>query len=645
MSLDLNECIPECVECIKQYALKHHLKKGDKFTIPCKGIPKHVLPSQIISNLTEDPELINAMYDPVLWANKFLDWHCIDPDGKIWKRKHLEGSLGELPAYKEEQALAGRSIFHRPYQKLMLSCTAQNKVFRTGRQIGKTVCLCIAILYHIFTRNEFRVVVVAPYQSQIDIIFKNLHTYIKSNPVLLNSRLRYVKAPTYTLELKNGSQVTGFTAGTRSGGNADSARGQTAQMLVLDEADMLSPADLDSVMSITTNFPDATVWMSSTPTGKREIFYTTCQSRLFKEFHYPSHVNPNWTEAKDQLFKEKTTEEGYNHEVLAIWGSQEEGVYQNKYVEAAQDDYSYSNMSFNSNWIYTMGVDWNDVKIGVSLAVVGYNPGTHLFYIVDKASISRTHYTQLYACEKVVERNRIWNPIAIYLDAGYGSAQWEVLKKYGAEAMAKGEGMTADAKLALIVKKIDFGSNIETFDLWTKEPIKKPAKPFLVENSVRRFEQNMIRYPREDKMYTDALLGYVIKRVSYSGMPIYEEQNTQAGDHFLDAVNLALLAFTLEKTEFGQPRFETKISLGPPIQAKSQDVSIEKNRTDGIGKSGRVLGGPVHGLPAANINENNIPIWSWPGFLRDEPKPHNTFFSYKQRKTIGKPMPPKRSKF
>ena len=34
--------------------------------------------------------------------------------------------------------------------------------------------------------------------------------------------------------------------------------------------------------------------MSSTPSGKREKFYENCHSKKWKEFHFPSSINPNW---------------------------------------------------------------------------------------------------------------------------------------------------------------------------------------------------------------------------------------------------------------------------------------------------------------------------------------------------------------
>jgi hypothetical protein len=214
----------------------------------------------------------------------------------------------------------------------MLRCTSKRKVFRIGRQAGKTETLVISMLYHLFTKpgvpedQGFKIVVITPYQSQIDLIFGRMMQLIRSSPLTNNSIKRNVKAPIYSIELHNESKVSGFTAGTKSGGNAESVRGQTANMLVFDEADYLSSGDIDAAMSIITNYPNATVWMSSTPSGKREKFYDMCHSKRYKEYHYPSNANPMWTDELNETFLEQLTEIGYKHEILAEFGEQEQGV-------------------------------------------------------------------------------------------------------------------------------------------------------------------------------------------------------------------------------------------------------------------------------------------------------------------------------
>lgn len=661
MAVNLSACDKACTACIKSYIGKHTLKKGDTFSIQCGGIPIDFIPKEAAKYLEDEYDAALTIFDPVAWAAKYLDWHCIDPVGEHWKRKTLEASLPTgVPGYTEAAALAGKSPFHRPYQAIQLRCSAKYKVLRSGRQIGKTTVLGIAGLHMMWTNENFKIVLITPYQSQIDVIFNNLTQLIQSNPILQNAVKRNVKAPNYQIALHNGSRITGFTAATHSGGNANAARGQSANMLIFDEADLLASKDLDSSLAIITNFPEATVWMSSTPTGKRERFYQICHDKTWKEYHFPSHVNPNWTEHLDNLFKNQLTQEGYRHEILADFGEQEQGVYHLKYVEAAQDDYPYGYFKYDEKWVYSIGVDWNDYRIGTTLAVVGYNPATGYFYLVDRDIVSRGEHTQLSACQRVAELNKKWLPEFIYVDQGFGYVQIEVLRKFGVDAIRTEGPNSATAKLREIVKPYNFGGHIEVRDLFTKQLVKKPAKPFLVENSVRRFEQFAFKYPKADKAYTQALLSYIVKRTTVTGAPVYESQDESVGDHFLDAVNLALVGFTLEKSDFGKVHYESQIAFSTEFRQpqKIADFSDSKAHLfthvaeEHKPQSGRAnpTGNqpkstlPEPKLPVANtsLGVSNMRIWSWPGFLRDEPPPAA------KKRTIFRPQAktrPSRAKF
>ncbi len=654
--IDLNRCDQACLGCVKSYKKKHSLSQG-KFEISCNGIPAEYISPDLAASLGEEQYMTAlSVMDPVTWAAEHIDWHCLDPDGSVWKRKNpkeYENWVKKNPGV----SILGKSRYHRPYQATMLRCTAKNKIFRIGRQSGKTETLVISMLYNMFTKpgkneNEgFKIILITPFQTQIELIFTRLTELISNSTELSNSISRSVKAPQYSIELHNKSMVKGFTAGTKSAGNADSVRGQSGDMLVFDEADYLSTGDLESALAIITNYPDATVWMSSTPTGKREKFYHTCHSKLYKEYHFPSHVNPLWSDDLEKRFRETYTDLAYKHEVLAEFGDQEEGVFQNSYVQAAKADYQYGSLPYNPMWTYTIGVDWNDTKNGTTIAVLGLNPSNNNFYVVDRAIVSKEGWTQLTACYKIAEFNKLWNPVSIYIDYGHGGTQWEVLRKFGYDATfdpQKGPNHP-DARLKDILKQYNFGSKIETHDLFTKMPVEKSAKPFLVECTVRRFESQNIKFPKDDAKLEEQLLNYIIDRVSVSGVPIYKPGNEEKGDHLLDAVMLAVVAFTLEKTEFGKPTFTSTINFsgyfGQVIDAPKEEGSLviddprtrdknpsknnkhalenkpSMNRTAVVdGKGGSILN--PNTMPANNVSmPQQIKLWDWPGFGHDAPRP------------------------
>jgi replicative DNA helicase len=639
MGFNILTCDQACTNCVKSYKKKHDLKKGDSFKIACNGIPKDYIAPNVAETLNiSDYKDALSILDPVRWAADVLDWHCSDPYGEIWKRKTSDGSLGEVTPYIEEKhsqlVKEGKSAFNREYQKIMLRCSAKRKVFRCGRQIGKSETICVSILYNACTNKDFRVIVITPYQTQIEVIFNRLSSLIKKSNVP-NIIQRYVKAPNYTIELKNGSTIRGFTAGTKSGGNADAVRGQKANMLVFDEADYLSPEDMASALAVITNYPDATVWMSSTPTGKRERFYDSCHSHLYKEYYYPSMVNPLWSDDLEEFYRNEFTSIQYTHEIEADFGEQEQGVYQSAYVDEAMIDYKYEDQKRDPNWVYSIGVDWNDQKVGTTIAVVGYNPISNIFKLFTRDVVSREGWTQHAAIERIIEFNRYWLPTSIYIDKGYGHAQYEIIRKYGYDSLAdpdKGAGHP-DSRLQRITKQFDFGSKLTIKDPATKQDVDKPAKPFLVENSIRRFEQRQFHFSKYDKQLEAELRGYIIDHTTISGSPVYKQGNEKIGDHNLDAMNLALIAFTLEGSQFGKINFDSHIAFSQPIGQKkpqsvtpgrpydlnNQDIQPQKpsmNRTDGMDSRSPSLQTPAH-----TNNTEQRRLWNWPGFERDAPRP------------------------
>tara|TARA_Y100000310_G_scaffold184303_1_gene184441 strand:+ start:8691 stop:10745 length:2055 start_codon:yes stop_codon:yes gene_type:complete len=651
---DLNNCDQECFKCIKNYKNKHQLIQGQSFEVNCEGIPDEYIPLHILDDIPEEEKGIAlAMVDPVTWAKETLDWHCLDLDGEVWKRKNPDEYYAWLEKNPSE-SIAGKSRYHRPYQATMLRCSAKRKVFRIGRQAGKTETLVIAMLYALFTKpgipesEGFKIILITPYQAQIDLIFNRMMQLVRSSSVTANSIRRNVKAPIYTVELHNESIIRGFTAGTKSGGNAEAVRGQHGNMLVFDEADYLSSGDMDAALSIITNYPNATVWMSSTPSGKRERFYQTCSSRIFKEYHYTSQVNPMWNDELEHLFREQLTEIGYDHEILANFGEQEQGVFQNNYIQAAKQRYEYGDLPYKNTWTYTIGVDWNDIGNGTTISVLGFNPAENIFYVVDRAVVSRDGWTQLSACHKIAEYNRLWRPIVIYIDAGFGGTQYEVLRKYGFDSLSDpSKGPThPDSRLRDIVKKYDFGSKVDVHDLFTKRLTSKPAKPFLIESTVRRFESNDIRFPQSDEKLEAQLQGYIIDRITPTGVPVYKAGDESAGDHALDALMLSVLGFTLEVTPLGKPKYDTGIAFsgkfGQGLDAlihEGDTVVYPGNRKeklqeekeghrpatgrDSIVNKQTSLLGTQGSLPASNTHKGkeSVGLWAWQGFGHDAPKP------------------------
>lgn len=111
--------------------------------------------------------------------------------------------------------------------------------------VHNTWTMCAHMLWVAFTCNGgtklksgAKCVVATPYDNQARLIFDQLKTFVDGNPVLAESIKSVTKNP-YVIEFKNGSIIRLFTAGTRSGAEGGSLRGQAADWLYMDK--LLSP--------------------------------------------------------------------------------------------------------------------------------------------------------------------------------------------------------------------------------------------------------------------------------------------------------------------------------------------------------------------------------------------------------------------
>jgi replicative DNA helicase len=618
---------PICQKCIAGHT-EHYKDEG--FRIKCQGIceAEDLLPEEIRLLYDGDElELAESLYDPVIWAKRNFDW-----DPRI-------------------------STDDVRYQEMMLRCTSRRKALRLGRQSGKTEAICVLMLFRAFTQENYKVLVITPYRSQIELIFKRIKELIYQSTDLSNSVRREVANPYHEIELFNGSYIRGFTSGSKTSQGAGAVRGQPADMIVLDEADYLTTDDINAVVAILNSRPDCELYASSTPTGRREHFYRWCQEAAhFKEFHFPSYVIPHWNEELEMELRASLTEAGYIHEILAEFGEESEGVFQVKFRELAQETYEYNDiLPDHEQYIFGMGVDWNSSNIGTEIYIVGWDKLTKKFVGSRAHTISRIGWTQTAAMQKIKELNRVWKPTFIYVDEGYGATQVEVMKLWSKGERAV-QGMSSpDCRLGEILKAINFSSKIEIPDPLTNKMIKKDVKSYMIENTVRMFEREIFIFPKADDTLKKQLAGYVILRRTPLGKPIFGPREERIGDHRLDALMLAFLGFHMEYSDLVRREFIHRIAFaGRPGQGPGQhhegdivvvdsrrrkeDAPREKLKPDDRSEFVTTIGITSRRITGKKKDTRNL--WSWPGFLKDGPPPTNP-----KKKSHSKRLRPTRSKF
>jgi hypothetical protein len=523
-------------------------KAGD-FIVNCTGIPgdNKFIPNydKVVQHLDEqDIEEAQGVYDAVTWAERYLNW------------KPRSSRTGE------------------EYQALALRCSSKRKVYRWGRRLGKTDNLAVEGLHFLYTNSpkaqrydKYReewvqgfgtALVLTPFLSQVKNLFGRMRELIALNPELQNEVKRDVSTPYHCIELHNGCKIVGFSAGSSG---AESVRGQKADHIILDEMDYLDEESIETILALLMEHSDVSLTCASTPTGRREYFYRFCRERMdFKEFHYTSSANPSWSPAMEAELREfYNTEAGWQHEIMAEFGEATTSVFQHQYVQAGRVDYRYEHTTREENCTYSIGIDWNDQENGTKICVLEWNPERMKFRVVQTETVQKMGWTQTAAIEKLIELNRAWRAAYVYVDQGYGATQIEVIKQYGmSKKYANDENAAIDARLANVVG-INSSSKVEIFDPATNEVIKKPMKPFMVENAVRRFEQGIVDFSVYDEMLYKQLIGYSVAKINASGMPVYEKGPD--GDHDLDALVLSLLAFQMEESEFTNQQFNAAIAV------------------------------------------------------------------------------------
>lgn len=447
------------------------------------------------------------------------------------------------------------------HQTYDLSVPLTNSFVANDIITHNTETMCIEMLWKAFTMPYHRILVVTPYENQVRLIFTRLNELISDSPLLKKEVVRNTKNP-YWIELKNGAIILGFTTGASSGSGGASIRGQRADSIYMDEVDYMGENDFDSVMAIAGERPDISIFMSSTPTGARSKFWAACKNPKmgFKEFHHPSTHNPNWGPEMEAEFRAQLSEQGYVHEILAEFGTQETGVFNKDKVDLATkyECYTYNPLDYyqerrikeqNLNVSYllydknnlpkrtpfrTMGVDWDKYAASSSIIILDYDVISDKFKVIKRVEVPRGEYSYDNAVNLIIELNEIFSPSWIYCDAGAGEYQIERLRIYGDENPSSG--------LKNKIKRWQFKQHVELTDPVTGEIEKAPAKTVMINQLQIAFERERMILSEFDEVLYKQLIDYEVERISRDGTPVFTNKN----EHFVDALGLAYLAFVLE---------------------------------------------------------------------------------------------------
>lgn len=236
----------------------------------------------------------------------------------------------------------------------------------------------------------------------------------------------------------------------------------------------MTDQDFQSIYAITLEAPKRIgVMMASTPTGRRGMFYKACVDMVFnqedkikpvntkqlgyvydtkvysreeaegwKEFHIPSMANPEWSKSMEKELRNQFDEVAYEHEVLAEFGTETEGVFNKDYVdEAASIGYPFQERA-RTNSPIAIGIDFDKFGAQTNIVVLQYDPYDKRrprpemgetedtfgrFKVINHIEIPKSELHYDLAVKTIIELDKQYNPFAIYPDKGAGKLQIDKL--------------------------------------------------------------------------------------------------------------------------------------------------------------------------------------------------------------------------
>lgn len=438
---------------------------------------------------------------------------------------------------------------------------------------GKTFSIVMDLIYRIATASRpINILVAAPLVTMIHEIekaFKALSRVLEQENFITKSRA----TPTLEMTFFNGSILQGIT--TNDGGKA--SRGKKADIIWLDETDYMDRKAIEAIEAIKLDNPNVEMFITSTPKGEGNL-YEFAQQENVKEFHYPSYVIPHYNDAIDQDLRGKLSEIGFTQEVIALYGLDQDSVFQQHFIEDSYELYipEFYNESFVLNnrdrFIVIIGVDWNHDNNGTRIIVVGYDKIADRFFCVEKKKIAKVNLTQELSVNMVVELNRKYNADHIICDEGFGIGQVSELRVRGKEQYGKVPANHPDIKLTK-TESVQFGATLEIRDPTTYETLKKRTKQYIVELAQKLLEAKRLALdPANDSELIMQLKNYSIIKTGMRGN-VYKAKDKKIGDHDLDGYMLALYMFDKVYGDYITPKAYEHISMMPNSNTEFYDPS------------------------------------------------------------------------
>jgi len=214
------------------------------------------------------------------------------------------------------------------YNQKYVNCKDRFIVYRSGRQVGKTMSTAVKAIHFAFfaplqlktVKDECTIVIAAPTQNQATIMFDRIRSLVINNDFLKGYIVRNTQSELWVNYLDGKGMSKIITRAT--GETGVSLRGYSPHCIIADECSFIKSSILKAFLpsGMATH---ARVWLTSTPFSKSGYFFEACQNAkpsnpdgMWTEFHVKSTDSPLIRE--DPSFLEeikKLTRDEYVQEV------------------------------------------------------------------------------------------------------------------------------------------------------------------------------------------------------------------------------------------------------------------------------------------------------------------------------------------
>lgn len=251
----------------------------------------------------------------------------------------------------------------RPHakQQAIRAHAAKRHVICAGRRAGKTTLASMVAVESALAKR--RVLYATPTQEQAEAFWEKCKDALAA-PIMAG--VVYKNESTHLLRISGRGQVRAKTAW-----DADTLRGDYADLLILDEYAQMKANAWDKVGAPMLLDNDGDAWFIGTPMRKNHFYAMYVRAmqdgKRWRHWHFTSHDNPHLSkEALDEISAD-LTEEGYKQEILAEFLENEGAVFRNL---AACMGAPETTPEQHAGHRVVMGVDWGKKQDFTTISVL-----------------------------------------------------------------------------------------------------------------------------------------------------------------------------------------------------------------------------------------------------------------------------------